>query len=76
MTIDTCEHASPRECDALYELDGVWVCLDCLTGAWQESTRDARKATERADTLLAAAGYTSAGVPLVLARANERRGIA
>jgi hypothetical protein len=76
MTIETCEHASPRECDALYELDGVWVCIDCLTGAFLEAKRDAKKATERADMLLTAAGHNSAGVPLVLEWANQRRGIA
>jgi hypothetical protein len=76
MTIETCEHASPRECDALYELDRRFVCIDCLTEAYLEAKRDAKKAAERTDMLLCAAGHNAAGVPLVLARANERRGIA
>jgi hypothetical protein len=76
MTIETCEHASPRECDALYEVDRRFVCMDCLVEAYQEAKREARRATERADMLLGAAGHNAAGVPLVLERANERRGVA
>lgn len=76
MTIETCEHASPRECDALYELDRRFVCMDCLVEAYQEAVREARRATERADMLRLAAGHNAAGTPLVLEWANSRRGIA
>lgn len=72
MNIPACDHATPRETDALYEVDGEWLCVQCLAAVVRDLDREIRVAVhelqrlkDRREYLYGLPGYSPSGAPYI-----------